>query len=164
MSKILITLFRWSDKVLKICISSMIGIMLFVIVLQVFCRYVLNAALSWPEELSRFLMIWSGLLAAIYAYNEGAHVGVVFLVQKLKPSVAKVIVILSHVLVGIFLVVVAWEGIQVLETFSDLKSPALRVPMGLVYAAVPVSMLLMIPVCLNLIREAWFEINTERNE
>ena len=142
---------RLVDRLLKAVISAMIGVMLAVIVLQVFCRYVLNAALSWPEELSRYLQIWVGLLAAIYAYHEGSHVGVTFLLDKFPKAVVKVIVAVSHALMGVFLCVIGWQGAGLLEKFVDLRSGALRIPMVLVYAAVPVSAFLMLLVCMKLI-------------
>jgi TRAP-type C4-dicarboxylate transport system permease small subunit len=144
-------LVRLVDRLLKAVISTMIGIMLAVIVLQVFCRYVLNAALSWPEELSRYLQIWAGLLAATYAYREGSHVGVTFLLDKLPKTLVKVIVTVSHALMGVFLCVIGWQGAGLLEKFVDLNSAALRIPVVLVYAAVPVSAFLMLLVCMNLI-------------
>jgi len=144
-------LVRLMDKVLKAVISTMIGVMLAVIVLQVFNRYVLNAALSWPEELSRYLQIWVGLLAAIYAYQEGSHVGVTFLLEKLPKMVVKVVVVVSHILTGIFLCVIGWQGAWLLEKFTDLRSPALMIPMAFIYLAVPVSAFFMLLVCMKLI-------------
>lgn len=144
-------LVRLVDKVLKAVISTMIGIMLVAIVLQVFCRYVLNAALSWPEEVSRYLQIWAGLLAATYAYHEGSHVGVTFLLEKFPRAMVKVIVALSHALMGVFLCVIGWQGAELLEKFVDLRSAALRIPMVLVYLAVPVSAFFMLLVCMKLI-------------
>jgi TRAP-type transport system small permease protein len=152
----------WTDRFLKAVISAMVGVMLLTIVLQVFCRYVLNSALGWPEELSRYLMIWSGLLAAIYAYHEGSHVGVTFLLERLHPKAMKVIVAVSHILVGVFLCVVTWQGTAVLGKFMDLKSSALQIPMVAVYAAVPVSSFLMLLVCFKLIYVTLFD--HERSE
>ena len=41
-----------------------IAMMVFVILLQVFFRYVLNNALPWPDEAARFMMLWlTGLMA-----------------------------------------------------------------------------------------------------
>jgi TRAP-type C4-dicarboxylate transport system permease small subunit len=144
-------LVRFVDRLLRAVISTMIGVMLAVIVLQVFCRYGLNAALSWPEELSRYLQIWVGLLAAIYAYHEGSHVGVTFLLDKLPKTLVKVIVAVSHALMGVFLCVIGWQGAGLLEKFVDLRSAAVRIPMVLIYAAVPVSAFLMLLVCVKLI-------------
>ena len=135
----------------------MIGVMLCVVVLQVFCRYVLNSALVWPEELSRFLMIWSGMLAAIYAFYEGSHVGVTFLIQKFGRTVRISIIVISQILISIFLFSLTFEGTTVLRQFLDLRSAALRIPMVLVYAAVPVSTFFMILVSLKLIQKALSE-------
>ncbi len=139
------------DWLLRAVISTIIGVMLAVIVLQVFCRYVLNAALSWPEELSRYLQIWAGLLAATYAYHEGSHVGVTFLLEKLPGGMVKAIVALSHALMGVFLFVIGWQGAALLEKFVDLRSAAMRIPMVLVYLAVPASAFFMLLVCMKLI-------------
>ena len=154
-------LVRWVDKGLKAVISTMVGIMLAVIVLQVFNRYVLNAALSWPEELSRYLQIWVGLLAATYAYREGSQVGVTFLLEKLPKAVGKVVVVVSHILTGIFLCVIGWQGAGLLDKFADLKSPALLIPMTFVYLALPVSAFFMLLVCLKLI---YVTVVGERNK
>ena len=41
-----------------------IFLMVVVIMIQVFFRYVLNSALPWPDEVARFLMLWmTGLIA-----------------------------------------------------------------------------------------------------
>ena len=146
-----------TDRVLKTAIAAMVAVMLLSIVLQVFCRYVLNSALSWPEELSRYLMIWSGLLAAIYAHHEGAQVGVTFLLERLHPKAMKVIVVISHLLMGIFLCVVTWQGAAILGKFMDLRSSALQIPMVAVYSAVPVSSFLMLLVCIKLIYVTLFD-------
>ena len=35
-----------------------IGLMVIIILIQVFFRYGLNSALPWPDEAARFLMLW----------------------------------------------------------------------------------------------------------
>lgn len=43
------------------------GLMVVIILTQVFFRYVLNNALPWPDEAARFLMLWlarSGFFAS----------------------------------------------------------------------------------------------------
>ena len=44
-------------------------LMVMVILLQVFFRYVLNNALPWPDEVARFLMLWMTALIAPSAYR-----------------------------------------------------------------------------------------------
>ena len=75
MARALTAIVTLVDRALRLVIWLLTAAMVAIVVLQVFMRYVLNAALSWPEELTRYFMIWSGLLAAVYAHNEGAACG-----------------------------------------------------------------------------------------
>ena len=52
------------------------GLMVLVILLQVFFRYVLNNALPWPDEAARFLMLWMTGFLAPSAYRWGGFVAI----------------------------------------------------------------------------------------
>ena len=58
-------------------VSAMaLALMVVVILLQVFFRYVMNNALPWPDEAARFLMLWlTGLMAPI-ALRQGGFVAI----------------------------------------------------------------------------------------
>lgn len=55
---------------------------------QVFFRYVLNNALPWPEEASRFLMLWSTALMAPTAFRRGGFVAIDMVIRLLPRMVA----------------------------------------------------------------------------
>jgi TRAP-type C4-dicarboxylate transport system permease small subunit len=65
--------------------------MVVVILIQVFFRYVLNSALPWPEETSRFLMLWSTGLMAPTAFRRGGFVAIDMIVRMLPRMVATVL-------------------------------------------------------------------------
>ena len=67
-------------------------LMVIVIIIQVFFRYVLNNALPWPDEVARFLMLWMTGLIAPSAYRWGGFVSIDML-QRFLPK------ILSNILV-----------------------------------------------------------------
>lgn len=140
---------RCVDALVRAFIWLLTGAMVFLVVLQVFFRYVLNAALSWPEELTRYFMIWSGLLAAVYAHRDGQHVGVTILPDRLRPRARKALSIFGHVLIAAFCLLVALEGIKSLASYAEINSTALRIPMHYVYSAVPASFLLLAVVSLK---------------
>lgn len=52
---------RWLDDNLEEALLIALLVMMTLLMgLQVFSRYILNASLSWSEELTRYLFIWSG--------------------------------------------------------------------------------------------------------
>ncbi len=53
-----------------------IAIMVIVILVQVFCRYVLGNALPWPDEAARFCMLWMTGLMAPTALRNGSFVAI----------------------------------------------------------------------------------------
>jgi TRAP-type transport system small permease protein len=77
----LLALGRWIGA---ICL----GLMVVAILAQVFFRYVLNNALPWPEEASRFLMLWSTGLMAPTAFRRGGFVAIDMVVRMLPRAVA----------------------------------------------------------------------------
>ena len=55
---------HWLDENLEEFILVVFLIAMTLIMgIQVFCRYVLGMSLSWSEELTRYLFIWSGFLS-----------------------------------------------------------------------------------------------------
>ena len=85
------------------------ALMVVIILVQVFWRYVLNNALPWPEEAARFLMIWATGLMAATAFRRGGFVSIELFVRLLPVRAASV---LSLILLGLCLVVL-WVGIDI---------------------------------------------------
>ena len=127
------------DLIIKAVIVISIAVMLGVICLQVFFRFVLNSPLAWPEELARFAMIWSSLLAAVYVQLERGHLSLDFFVKHFPPKVSICIRILMNIIIIIFMVVVVFGGIQEAYTLMGLKTGALRVSRAVPYLAIPVT-------------------------
>jgi TRAP-type transport system small permease protein len=102
-------------------------------------RFIIGFGLPWPEELARFLLIWTSLLAAALAAKHQAHFRLTFLYDHLGrtwPFIVDAVTVAA-------LLFVAWQGILLVEIFHFQTSPALGIQMSFVYAAVPVSMILM---------------------
>lgn len=102
-------------------------------------RFVLGVGLPWPEELSRFLLIWTSLLAAAVAAKQRKHFQVTILIERLGR--AGEILVSGLCLAG--LLVILGYGVQLVRVFHSQRAPALGIPMSWVYAAVPVSALLI---------------------
>lgn len=128
-----------------------IGLMVLIILAQVFARYVLNDALPWSEELARVLMLWLTGLMAPSAYRWGAFVAIDML-RDLLPRWPRAILTLC--LFGIsltVLLVMAYYGWKHINSGWLFGSATLKIKLAWVYMALPVGFLLMISACIELI-------------
>ena len=113
----------------------------------VFTRYVVGTQASWTEELARFLLIWIGLLGAAYASGEKMHLSIDLLQPKLSDEQHKIVQKLINLIIIIFVLgVLVIGGIRLIYVTKVLGqiSPALQLPMSLVYSVLPISGLLII--------------------
>ena len=104
----------------------------------VFFRYVLGQPLFWSDEVARFALIWMTFLgAAALMFAEGGHITVEFLVTRVGPRARWTMELVADLLViAISVVVVAGSYLWMSARFEHL-SPALNIPMGYVYTAIP---------------------------
>lgn len=82
-------------------------LMVLIIIAQVFFRYVLGSALAWPEEASRFLMLWSAGLMIGTAYRRGGFVAIELLVA-LLPRVLRHLLTLTLLALALVILWKAW--------------------------------------------------------
>ena len=129
-------------RALVILMLGLVGAVLF----QVVSRYVFSSPGSWTVEVARFLLIWISLLGAVYAFRNGAHLGLDLLPQKLAQPAGDRLRRFIAVLVFVFsaaVLVVGGGGLVWLTWDLAQYSAVLGLPMSLVYSVIPVSGLLI---------------------
>lgn len=124
-----------------VCVVTLL-VMSVVIFWQVVCRYVLHGSLPWSEELSRYLLVWTAFLGGAYGVRLGAHIGVeafTLLLPKKAQAVLHIFVMICSV---ILCAIILRYGISIVGTqlAKHQLSPAMRIPMGYMYAAIPIGM------------------------
>lgn len=125
------------DKVCSTILVAMLAGMVLTTSLQIICR-VFFTALSWSEEVTRYLLIWSTFIGAGCVYKRGGHISVTVLQDLLPKSLRKVSHVLVHVLCGIFFAFVLYYGFKYIGKQGTQLSAALRIPMRYMYMAIPV--------------------------
>ncbi|MCC7282148.1 MAG: TRAP transporter small permease [Acetobacteraceae bacterium] len=118
--------------------ATLLGAMATLVFANVIGRYVFGVSASWAEEVARYLMIWSALLAAGLALREGAHIAVETLPDNLPPRAAIALRALVVAMVGAFLGVLVWLGLEYAEFARLQRTPVLRLSMGFIYLAIPI--------------------------
>ena len=129
----------------KVAVVVLLFVMLGATLAGVFFRYVLNDALTWSEEVARYSMVWLSLLGGGLVFREGGHVAVDLLLTHLPSRHLRLAVtLLAQALVIAVLAVVLWQGVILMGRGQYMTTAALRLPMYLPYAAMPVGAGLMI--------------------
>jgi len=142
---------RSVHSLMKWILFLILGGMTLTVFMGVFFRYILKAPLPWSEELARYLMIWGASLGAFVAFKEGSHVGVTFVMDRFRGKTGIFLKKVSQLLLIIFVAIVAKEGFGLVLKLKGQTSPAMEIPMGLAYLAIPVSFLLILLEALMMI-------------
>ena len=134
------------DRLLGWFLVALMGGAVANVLWQVFTRFVLGDPSSFTDELSRYLLIWIGLVGAGYAAGRQQHLAIDLLPSKLSGRARFYVGVLIECCIFLFaLSVLVFGGSRlVLLTLSlGQTSAALHVPIGYVYLALPVSGLLI---------------------
>jgi len=106
--------------------------------LQVFSRYVLNSTFSWTDECSRYCFIWFNLLGAGCLVRTRGHAVVDLFSSKLPDNIKKLYNLIINFLIFYMGIILAKYGWTLCNATMRQTSTALKLPMGLVYGAIPV--------------------------
>lgn len=137
-------IFRAGEKLYRWLLILLCVMMFAVVGFNVFSRYVLNSSLGWADELARFIFIWVSFLGAVVAYQKNEHIGLDFVVNRVASKKARqVLRLIGELLVLLVLVCLVYYGWIVAISATNV-SPALYIPMWIVYIVVPLSGLLMV--------------------
>lgn len=134
------------ERILKVCVVAALGGLALVVNLSVFYRYVLNAPLSWSTELARYLLIFAVLYAAAIALRHGLFVKVEIIYDLLPPRLRHGLWVTARLLIGAFLVVAVLSPEAMIQraVLTQTISPALSIPMALVYRLMQAGFLTML--------------------
>jgi len=154
--------YRFSEH-LTVVLESLalvcMAVMTVLIVAQVILRYVFNAPLTWSEELARIVFIYMTFMGIGAAYGRRRHMFVDAIVTLFPMKIQKAIRSLVVGIATVFFLVVMVVTIRMIGDLfrSELNTPALEFPMGLVYLIIPLGLSAFIA-------QMWINLLKERKE
>ncbi len=135
------------DKYVGYVLVILMMLMTLDVLWGVFTRYALGSQADWSEELARFLLIWIGILGAAYASGQRMHLSIDLLMPKLKAEGKRRLFVFINLIILVFaltiMVIGGFRLMYITQVLGQL-SAALRIPIYLVYAVLPISGLLVI--------------------
>ena len=137
------------DKICSVLIVIMLGVMVVITGAQIVCRTWFTA-LTWSDEVTRYLLIWSTFLGASVVYRHSGHISITF-VQDLVPKKAgKAMRVLVHaVCFVLFAVLLRYSSRYCMKL--NKTATALPIKMKYIYICIPVSMGAMMVHALTMI-------------
>lgn len=125
----------WVDTVTwRISRIAMImpGLIVIIMMYEVFMRYVLEHPTNWVNEMSLWMGGWTYLVAGIYAMQQRSHIRITMLYDVVPRWLRRFFDVLSTVLIVIWVFVLiwggfneAWEALITWERFDSAWAPAI---------------------------------------
>ncbi|MBA6152867.1 TRAP transporter small permease [Gelidibacter maritimus] len=138
---------RKIDLYLGYILVVIMGVMVINVLWQVFTRFVMGDPSSFTDELARYLMIWVGVLGAAYISGKRMHVAIDLLPNRLSKAKQMLLKMLVNFIIILFCftaLVVGGLRLVYITYVLDQHSPALQIPLALVYLIIPISGILII--------------------
>lgn len=150
------------DYILSRTLIIIMALMVLNVLWQVFTRFIMKSPSSFTDELSRYLLIWVGVLGAGYATGQRLHLSIDILPAKADFRKQKYYNYAINIIVSIFalfIMVIGGINLVYLTYILDQTSAALEIPLAFVYVVIPLSGLIIIYYSiLNLFEKPYFGI------
>lgn len=134
------------DKLETVILSILVAAIVLVMLLQIICRYVLNNSLIWSEEFCRYCYIYFMFIGTSLAVKEKSTLRVDAIIFLLPEKVRKLLAVVVDVIVFLMLIYLAYWSFPTIKSMY-LKggySPALKLPVYIVYLSIPIGFILSI--------------------
>lgn len=105
---------------------------------QVVFRFVFFNSLSWSEELSRYCLVWLTFIGGALGVKKKVHVAVEALTMLFPESIKRTAARFNYILLAVFAAILIKYGFALASFNMRQLSPAMQIPIGLIYAAIPV--------------------------
>ncbi|HWU36303.1 MAG TPA: TRAP transporter small permease [Candidatus Acidoferrum sp.] len=122
-------------------------LMLAVVLVGIFYRYVVGEAISWYDEFAGYILVWLTMYGSVVGLAKGKHISFETLVEKLPHGGQRMVDALGVLCVMSFSLVMLVSGWHLIREMADETSvsiPALK--MTWIYSVMPISGGLMVLV------------------
>ena len=134
---------------LQLFSAVLCAVMLALVLVGVFYRYVVDQALSWYDEFAGYILVWLTMYGSAVALARRKHIGFDTLVERFPRRARRVLEIFGILCVAAFSLVLLVSGWQLIrEMGGDTAVSLPDVQMAWIYSAMPISGALMLVICL----------------
>lgn len=151
--------FKKVQKINKVIIGAVLLLMIGVVFLQTFCRFVIFKSLTWSEELSRYLFVALIVLGINLAATDHLFVRIELIDGYLKGKAQYVMDVIRKGIAIYVSLILMYSGYGLIEIGGYQISPAMGIPMSLLYGIMFIGFIMNF---LALIVDTWEEFGKEK--
>ncbi len=133
----------WAEQFGLIMVTIYASTTFIVVSLEVITR-MMNNALPWTEELARWLLVATCFIGGSVALKRKKHVGVTGLIRFLPLQVKRIVMLITHITVAVFLVYLIGYSFKMIASQGWQTGSVITVPMYYVRANIPLGGTLML--------------------
>lgn len=133
---LLVSLSTTVNKFCEVLLFVLMIAMIAATTAQVAFRLV-TQALTWTEELTRFLLVFCSLVGATVAFYRGSHIALSVVVDYLPKPLRTLVFIVINLIELAFFAILAYYGITLMDHEAAQMTPALNISMKWLYMMFP---------------------------
>ena len=130
----------------KILVGAIMTGTAFVLFVNVVLRYVFHYGISWAEEVTRYIMLWTVFIGAAVISREGTHVSMEAFFNIWPEKFKRIGFLAINIFCIATIVAIFFFGMGIVKMVIETgqTSEAAFIPMWLIYGAFPIGSILMI--------------------
>jgi len=137
-------IFYFCYQIYETLLMLLLVLIIIILPTQVFCRFVLNHSLTWPDEISPYILAWITFLGSFIALKTEQHASFDLMVNKLSGKVKYFFSLIKNLVISIFLFVLFYYSLPLVIVKWPDHIYTLPISKGFLYSAVSVGALLML--------------------
>jgi TRAP-type C4-dicarboxylate transport system permease small subunit len=141
-----------------------VAVMVITVIIQVVMRYFFKKPLAWGDELARYSLVYMTFIGASVALRDKQLAAMELIVDRMSYLVKNIFIILVYLIEIVILIFLFYYSIILIREGSvqSQLSPALQVPMALIYFSLPLGTGLMLLQALILLFDNLGNINIKK--
>ena len=132
----------WGEEVV---VSFFLGLLVLLLGVEVFSRFLLGKSFTWIEEVCRYLFVWGTYIGVAVAVKRKEQLRILMfmdILKKYSPKAASICFVISELIFAGFCAAVFYYSLNLIDNMSRFKqvSAALEIDVKYAYMIIPISM------------------------
>jgi TRAP-type C4-dicarboxylate transport system permease small subunit len=132
-------------RIMDLFCMLILGVLVAVVFINVVFRYFLQLPIAWSAELAQILLVWLTFIGSVAAIRRNRHLKIEDLLNRVPPAARRPVYRAINGIVSAFFVIMIWNGFRMTASVAGQTTDALQWSTAVLYAAIPLGFLLMLP-------------------